>query len=282
LTACPTSGEKPTMPVLIKFLLGLLLVWALIALAAYLGQRRLMYFPNRTRVPPAAAGLADVEERQLNTPDGARVLAWYGKASPGQPTLLYFHGNGGALFERAERMRRFMSVGWGVYIMSYRGYGGSSGSPSEVANIADARLAYADVLAQGVAAQKLILYGESLGTGVAARLALDGLGAGLVLEAPFTSAVAVGARAYPYLPVSLLLKDRYETGAFIAQVRMPLLILHGERDRTIPVAMGRELFRLAHAPKRLAIFPNADHNDIYIAGDGLAVMKEWMSGVMPP
>jgi uncharacterized protein len=266
----------------LKLVLVAFAVWVLVALAAYVGQRRLMYFPSRTRVVPAAAGLADVEEKLLHTPDGERVLAWYGKARPGQPTLLYFHGNGGSLFERAERVRRFMGAGWGIYIMTYRGYGGSSGSPSEAANVADAGLAYDDVTAQGVAAEKLFLYGESLGTSIAARIALDRPAAGLVLEAPFTSAVAVGARAYPYLPVALLLKDRYETDTYIARVRVPLLILHGERDRTTPVAMGRELYRLARAPKRLAIFPNGGHSDLYLADHGaLSVMKDWMSGLRP-
>ena len=266
----------------LKIVLVAIAVWALVALAAFIGQRRLMYFPNRARVAPAQVGLADVEEKVLHTPDGARVLAWYGKARPGQPTLLYFHGNGGSLFERAERVRRFMGAGWGIYIMTYRGYGGSSGFPSEAANVADAGLAYDDVTAQGVAAEKLFLYGESLGTSIAARIALDRPAAGLVLEAPFTSAVAVGARAYPYLPVALLLKDRYETDAFIARVRMPLLILHGERDRTIPVSMGRELYKLARAPKRLAIFPNGGHSDLYLADRGaLSAIKEWMSDLPP-
>jgi uncharacterized protein len=274
-------GETPMF--MLKIVLIAFAVWALVALAAFIGQRRLMYFPNRARVVPAAVGLADVEEKVLNTPDGARVLAWYGKARPGQPTLLYFHGNGGSLLERVERVRRFMGAGWGIYIMTYRGYGGSSGFPSEAANLADAGLAYDDVTAQGVTADKLFLYGESLGTSIAARIALDRPAAGLVLEAPFTSAVAVGARAYPYLPVALLLKDRYETDAYIARVRVPLLILHGERDRTIPVAMGRKLYGLARAPKRLETFPHGGHSDLYLADHGaLSVIKDWMSGLPPP
>jgi fermentation-respiration switch protein FrsA (DUF1100 family) len=268
------------MQIMVKVIVVVVLGWASIALAAYLGQRRLMYFPDRSRVSPAAAGLLSVAERVLNTPDGERVLAWYGKAEPDKPTLLYFHGNGGSLFARAERVRRFMGVGWGVYMMTYRGYGGSSGRPSEAANLADARLAYEDVLAQGVPAARLVLYGESLGTGIAARLATERPAAGLVLEAPFTSAVAVGALAYPFLPVSLLLTDRYETRAYITSVRMPLLILHGERDRTIPVAMGRELFRLASAPKRLAVFPNGGHTDLYLGDNGaLQVMQEWIASL---
>ena len=146
----------------------------------------------------------------LKTPDGARLVAWYGKAKPGQPTLLYFHGNAGSLAVRAERIRRFMDEGWGVYMMTYRGYGGSTGSPSETANVADARLAYGALVQEGVDPASIILYGESLGTGVAVRLATERPAGGLILDAPYTSIVEVAAQAYPFLPVRYFLKDRYE------------------------------------------------------------------------
>jgi fermentation-respiration switch protein FrsA (DUF1100 family) len=268
------------MSVLLKLALGACALYGLVLLAAYFGQRSLMYFPNRVRTMPAEAGLEGVEERMLVTPDGARVIAWYGKAKPGAPTLLYFHGNGGSLLQRVERVRRFMGQGWGVYMMTYRGYGGSSGLPSEAANVADARLAYGALVLEGVPANAIILYGESLGTGIAARMAVERPAAGLVLDAPFTSAVELGAQAYPFLPVRLFLKDRYETDKYIGQVRIPLLILHGERDHTIPVAMGRELFRLANEPKRLATFPNGDHSDLYINdNNALEVLRDWIGGL---
>ena len=144
-----------------------------------------------------------------------------------------------------------MGEGWGVYMLAYRGYAGSSGSPSETANVADARLAYGALVEEGVDPASIIIYGESLGTGVAVRLATERPAAGLILDAPYTSIVEIAARAYFYLPVRYLLKDRYETRKYIAQVHMPLLILHGERDAVIPVGNGRELLRLgkrAQAP----------------------------------
>jgi len=271
------------MSVLVKIVLLACVAYACIALAAYFGQRSLIYYPNRARTMPAQAGLVGVEERTLVTPDGARVLVWYGKAQPGRPTILYFHGNGGSLLERAERVRRFMGEGWGVYMMSYRGYGGSTGSPSEMANVADARLAHGALVLEGVEPAMVIIYGESLGTGVAARIAVERPAAGVVLEAPYTSIADIGTRAYPFLPVRLFLQDRYETSAYIAQIRMPLLILHGEADRTIPVAMAHELFRLANEPKQLAIFPNGGHNDIYINNNNaLDVMRDWVGGLRRP
>jgi fermentation-respiration switch protein FrsA (DUF1100 family) len=236
-----------------------------------------MYFPDRAYTRPVEAGLPDVEERVLKTPDGARVITWYGKAQPGKPTLLYFHGNAGSLAVRAERIRRFMNEGWGVCMMSYRGYSGSKGSPTETANMADARLAYGALVQDGLDPASIILYGESLGTGIAVRLATERPAGGLILDAPYTSILEVAAQAYPFLPVRAFLKDRYESRNYIAQVHMPLLILHGERDPVIPVAMGRELLRLANEPKKLVTFPFAGHSNIYVDGNpGLDAVRAWI------
>ena len=264
----------------IKLALGAVAVYAVLLLAGYYGQRKLMYFPDRARIQPAEMGLAGVEERVLQTPDGERVIAWYGKARAGQPTLLYFHGNGGSLAVRAERIRRFMAEGWGVYMMTYRGYGGSSGDPTEANNVADAGLAYAALVREGVAPNAIIAYGESLGSGIAARIAAERQVAGLILDAPYTSIVDVAAKAYPFLPVRTLLIDRYETTRYIASVKVPLLVLHGERDPVVPVAMGREVARLANEPKRLVIFPNGGHSDLYINGnDAIDAVRAWVRGL---
>jgi uncharacterized protein len=268
------------MSFLLKLAAAVLCAYALVVFAAYFGQRRLMYFPDRARTPPSQAGLANVEERLLRTPDGVRIVAWYGKARPGQPTLLYFHGNGGGLADRAPRVERFMAEGWGIYMMAYRSYSGSSGNPSEAANVADARLAYGALVHEGVDPKSIILYGESLGSGVAARIATERPAAGLILDAPYTSVVELAAQVYPYLPVRLLLSDRYETDKVIKQVTIPVLVLHGELDRVIPVAMGRQLAGLANEPKRLATFRNGGHSDLYVKGnDAIAVVRDWLRGL---
>ena len=270
------------MPFWMKLLLGLAVAYVLLGVAGYFGQRKLMYFPDRARVQPAEVGLPDVAERVLKTPDGARVVAWYGKARPGQPTLLYFHGNGGSLSIRAERIRRFMGEGWGVYMMTYRGYGGSTGEPTEAHNVADARLAYGALVLEGVAPTSIIAYGESLGTGIATRIAIEREVGGLILEAPYTSIVDVAAQAYPFLPVRLFLVDRYETSKYIANVKVPLLIVHGERDGVIPVAMGKELHRLANEPKRIVVFPEGRHSNLYVDGNkALDVVRSWMLSLSP-
>jgi uncharacterized protein len=277
LTLSSWSVTSPGMTIWIKLALGVATVYGAIALAAYLGQRKLMYFPDRAHTLPVQVGLARVEERTINAPDGARVVAWYGRAQPGRPTLLYFHGNGGSLAARTPRIARFMDEGWGVYMMTYRGYGGSTGSPSEAANIADARLAYAALVQEGVPPQSIMAYGESLGSGIAVRIAAEQPVAGVILDAPYTSIVDVAAQAYPFLPVRLLLIDRYETARYIGSIKAPLLILHGQRDGVVPVAMGRELARLAPEPKRLAIFPNGRHSDLYVDGNNaIDTVRTWI------
>lgn len=247
---------------LIKAGTVLLAVYVLIVLAAWLGQRRLMYIPTTARIQPAAAGLASTTEIELVTPDGERVVAWRAAAKAGQPTLLYFHGNAGSLLNRAMRMRRYQDQGFGFLIMSYRGYSGSTGRPSEAANVADARLAYDRLIADGVAPADIVLYGESLGSGVAVQIAAEKSVGAMVLDAPYTSMVDMASRAYPFLPVRPLLADRYESARHIARASAPVLVLHGARDRVIPVAMGRQLYALAREPKRLTIFPEGGHSDL--------------------
>jgi fermentation-respiration switch protein FrsA (DUF1100 family) len=251
----------------VKFLLlSLLTIYLVVACAMYFGQRHFLYFPDARRTSPADADLPDVAERTIATPDGETLIAWYGKAKPGQPTLLYFHGNGGALEVRRERIRKYLNRGRGVFMLAYRGYSGSSGTPSEKANVADAKLAYQALVKEGVPARDIIIYGESLGTGVAVQVAGDVPAGGLILDSPFTSVVDRASELYPWLPVRLLMHDRYESIRFIDRVRLPLLILHGEADVVIPVEMGRKLFAAANEPKTLMTLPGAGHDDHYLFG----------------
>jgi hypothetical protein len=243
--------------------------WFLIALAAfggltallYLAQRRLMYLPETARTPPAAAGFAAAEEIVLDTADGERVIVWHMPPRGAQPVVLYFHGNGGALRYRVERFRALTADGSGLVALSYRGYGGSSGSPTEPGLLADAAAAYAFAVAR-YRSERIVLWGESLGAGVAIALAATHKVARLVLEAPFSSAVDLGAAAYWFMPVRLLMKDQFRSDQRIGQVRAPVLILHGSDDRVVPLAFGERLFALANEPKRLVRIPGGGHNDL--------------------
>lgn len=252
---------------------------AIVALA-YVGQRRLMYFPDTTRTAPADIGLATVSEHVHTMPDGAAVITWWGRARPGQRTLVYFHGNGGALAAREPRIRRFMAEGWGVLMMAYRGYAGSTGSPTEADNVADAVRVTDWLVGEGVPLDRIVVYGESLGTGVATQVAAVRRVAGLILDAPYTSAVDVGAMRFPFLPVRAAMKDRYETRLHIRRVTAPVLVLHGRLDSVIPVDMGREVARIAGPGATFVEFPRAGHLDIYLDGnDALAHVRRFMRGL---
>jgi fermentation-respiration switch protein FrsA (DUF1100 family) len=148
-------------------------------------------------------------------------------------------------------------------MMSYRGFPGSTGLPSEEANVADAVIAYDHLRNLGVRPEDIIIYGESLGTNVAARVALVRPARALVLEAPYTSVVDVGAMRYPWLPVSWAMIDRYNTLALAPQLRLPTLVVHGKRDQVVPYAMGEQVFAAIEAPKKMITFPDAGHADLW-------------------
>jgi fermentation-respiration switch protein FrsA (DUF1100 family) len=220
-----------------------------------------MYFPDRVRTSPLAAGLPGAEEIELRSADGETLVAWYLPPQGERPVVLYFHGNAGALAYRVERFRAFAGDGLGLLALSYRGYGGSSGRPSEDGLIADAQAAYDYVVARHPSG-RIVIWGESLGTGVAVALASRRPVGRVVLESPFTSAADVGARVYWYLPVQALMKDPFRSDRRIGQVKAPLLIIHGAQDTVVPIALGEKLFSLANEPKRFVRLPAATHADL--------------------
>lgn len=248
-----------------SFVLSTVAIIAVLALVVMVGapivERALMYHPVGNRVRPVSAGLPNVEEVLINTPDGHTLVTWYAKAEPGQPTILYIHGNSGTLADRAERFGAFTKRGRGIMMMAYRGYSGSTGRPSEQANIADAKLAYDTLIDKGVAAEDIVIYGESIGTGIAIRVAAENFTAGLILDAPYTSIVDVAELCYPYLPARLMMRDRYETMRHISNIHTPLLVIHGEQDAIIPVEMGRKVAQSASGPTEIVTFRRAGHTD---------------------
>jgi fermentation-respiration switch protein FrsA (DUF1100 family) len=261
-----------------------LLKWLLIALVGYgslvtlmyLLQRSMMYFPDTTRTPPAEAGLPQAEEVVLKTADGERVIAWHVPPRGDKPVVLYFHGNGGAIGYRVARFRALIADGTGLVALSYRGYAGSTGTPTEAGLIADAQAAYAFAVAR-YPVERIALFGESLGTGVAVALAAEKPVGGIVLEAPFTSAVDIGASAYWFAPVRLLMKDQFRSDERIAQVSAPLLVLHGERDAVVPIRFGERLFSLAREPKRMVRYAKGGHEGLDSYG-ALAEVRSFLAG----
>ncbi len=243
----------------------------------YLFQRSLMYFPDSTRYAPAAAGLPQAAEVALASADGERLLAWHVPPRGDKPVVLYFQGNAGALNLRAERFAWLIAGGTGLFALCYRGYGGSTGRPTEDGLIRDAEAAY-NFAAARYPAKRIVLWGESLGSAVAVALAAEHGVAGVMLDAPFTSAADVGANAYPFVPVRWFMKDAFRSDLRIGKVKAPILIQHGERDRVVPIAFGERLFALAHEPKRMVRYPDAEHANLDDHGAAKAV-NEFLAGL---
>ena len=252
---------------MVDLLLSLVTAYGVICFCAFLLHRYFVYMPDRKRVTPAATGLSGVQEITIRSRDGVNLIAWYAQAADDtKPTLLYFTGNGGSAATRAQKIARIQASGYGVFMLNYRRYGGSGGWPTEKNNIADAVAAYDRLLSLGVAREDIVAYGESLGTSVATQLSLQRPVRALVLEAPFTSVVDVGMLSWGFLPLRYIMVDQYRTIDYIAAVRTPLLVVHGARDRVIPVGQARHLYTKARGPKRLLILPRGDHNDLFDRG----------------
>jgi fermentation-respiration switch protein FrsA (DUF1100 family) len=237
---------------------------AYLAVLAYLYvvQRHLQYFPDRSRPQLGLLAQLGVRDVQLMTADGLSLLSWYLPPREGRPVIAYFHGNGGNIGSRADRLQRFAREGYGVLMLEYRGYGGNPGSPSEAGLYDDARAGLDFLHREGITAGRLVLYGESLGSGVAVHLAAQQPVAALILESPFTSAAAVAQYHYPFVPAALLLRDRYDSLSRIGSVTAPILVLHGGQDTIVPVRFGQALFDAAPEPKESWFAPDAGHVDL--------------------
>lgn len=245
------------------------------ALAAF--QRDMIYFPGTAMPPPAEAGLERVEVAGLEGESGT-LTGWHiPPADPAALTIVLFHGNAGTIAHRAHKARTLTEAGYGVLLAGYRGYGGNPGSPSEAGLVADGSVALDWLAGRGVPDSRIVLYGESLGTGVAAALAADRPGlAALVLEAPFTRLPAL---APPYLLpglADLLMVDRFDTLSRMGLIQAPLLVVHGERDTLVPPAMGRALLDAASGVKEGRFLPEAGHNDVWERG-GAGVVLEFLA-----
>jgi len=249
-----------------EFIPWLVAVYVVICVTAYFGNRSFMYFPNPTRVAPAAAGLDDVKEIEFAVAAGVTLVAWHAPAKDDKPTIIYFHGNGANAANRASRIETMREDGFGVLYLNNRGYGGSGGRPTEEDNVADAIAAYDHLTGLGVPAGTIVAYGESLGSGQAVRLAAERPVAAVVLEAPLTSTVDVARSIYFWLPLGLLITDTYNNERNIRSVTAPVLVLHGEQDAVIPVKMGLQVYRAANEPKRIELFPRGGHDDLFDQG----------------
>lgn len=239
------------------------LVYLVLCLLVFLFQRSIL-FP----VPPGAREprMPGATLLRIPGPEGSTVPVLHVPAPPGAPTVVHFHGNGDQLADQVPVVRRFQEAGLGIYVMEYPGYGlAADRGPSEQGIYAAAEVALAHLHgALGVPRERTVLQGQSLGSGVAVEMARRGHGTRLVLLTPYTSIGDMGARTFPWLPVRLLVRDRFDSAAKAPEVKLPVLIVHGTRDEVIPVDMGQTLGRLfPQATVRLV--DGATHNDVFYA-----------------
>jgi hypothetical protein len=255
------------------WLLALAGVYLALCAAAFFLQRQYMYFPlGVLPAAPAETGLKGFAAVALETADGSKLAAWWKPPPAEAPAVVLFHGNAGSIADRVFKAAALAEAGFGLLMVEYRGYGGNPGAPSESGLYEDARAAARFLEAQGLARRRWVLYGESIGAGPAVQLAQelaargpdgrDRLG-GVILEAAFTSTADLAAGLYWFLPMRLLVRDRFDNLGKIASIGAPLLIVHGERDEIVPLAHARRLFAAAREPKTLRLVPGAGHNDLF-------------------
>jgi len=242
------------------FLVSLVvLVYLLVTLGLYIFQRNLLYHPTENNYYGDKLTVK-IEKVKIKTDDNIDLLAWYHNKDINKfKTILYLHGNAGSLENRIHKINHFKDMNINFLLLAWRGFSGNKGEPTEQGLYRDARSAVKWLINQGVIEENIIIYGESLGSGVATEIAQNKNFAGIILESPFTSMVAAGKSKYPIFPIKLLLKDRYESDKKITNIISPILVMHGEVDKIVPFWMGEKMFQLANEPKYSYFSKYDDH-----------------------
>jgi pimeloyl-ACP methyl ester carboxylesterase len=248
----------------VRLLLVLVALVGVFLFVMWTFQRSLIYLPSRGPVPPAPEVIGGARDVTLETSDGLRLHAWFvpARASDNGFTVLVANGNAGDRSLRAPLALALAEEGFAVLLFDYRGYGENPGSPSEEGLAHDARAAHRFLTEQGVPDERLLYFGESLGAAVVTELATEHPPAGLVLRSPFTDLAAVGRVHYPFLPVRLLLRDRYPVVEHIRRVNAPTTVVYGTGDSIVPPEQSRAVARAAGASATVVAIEGAGHNDL--------------------
>lgn len=260
-----------------KFLLFCLGAYLFLALLLYLTQRQFTYFPQRFSPEKLSAGVDGLKPVELSTEDGLTLTAWYARAKKDDlPTILYLHGNAGHIGHRVFLVRPYLEEGYGVLLLTYRGYSGNPGSPSEQGLYDDARAAMEFLRQKGVPQNLTVLFGESIGGAVAVQIAIESPVGAIVLQSPFTSLGDVGQYHYPIFPVKWLVKDKFDTLSKAPKIVAPVLIVLGEKDDIIPPLLSRELFEAFPGPKEMVSITDKGHNDLFEPERVIRFIKEYV------
>ena len=243
----------------LQFILTIFVFYFLVLVFLYFYQRNLLYHPNENNYSEDKISV-DIEKVKIETLDNIELLGWYHEKNlKDYKTLVYFHGNAGSLENRIHKLNHFQNMNINFLIIAWRGFNGNKGKPSERGLYVDGKSAIDWLKKKGVDEKNLILYGESLGTGVATHLAQNKNYAGVILETPFTSMIDAAKNFYPYIPVNLLLKDKFENYKKVKNINSPILIMHGEVDQIVPFSMGKKIYEIANNPKYSYFTKYDDH-----------------------
>lgn len=210
-----------------------------------------------------------LEDVWLDTADGLRLFGWFvpAQAAGASPVLLWCHGNAGNIINRLPNLVALHRIGFSVFLFDYRGYGLSTGQPTEAGLYQDALAAYAYLVGtRRTPLTGLVIFGRSLGAAVAGTVASQKPAAGLILESPFPSVAAVAREYYFGLPADWLLTARFDLSERLSTINMPTLVIHGDRDEIIPIELGRRVYEAVKGPKSFYEVRGAGHNDLYVVG----------------
>ena len=247
------------MNYIVTILLTFVFIYFFILISTYVFQRNLLYHPSENNYFGDQLEVK-IEKVKIKTQDNIELLSWYhNKNIDRYKTILFLHGNAGTLENRIHKINHFKDMNINFLLVAWRGFNGNKGKPTEKGLYEDARSAVVWLKSKGIKENNIVIYGESLGTGVATEIAQKKNFAGVILESPFTSMIEAGKTKYPYLPVRLLLKDKYESNKKIKNIKSPILIMHGKADTLVPFWMGEKLFNLANPPKYSYFPENDDH-----------------------
>jgi fermentation-respiration switch protein FrsA (DUF1100 family) len=257
------------------FLVFGLISYFSILLFMFFFQRTFMYHPKVKNLDPTPIAF---EYQEVFIPSGKDIelRSWFSFKPKNKKTILFFHGNAGELHARVYKLNKFSNINLNFLIIAWRGFSGNNGKPTEKGLYQDAKKAVEWLEAKGINKKDIILYGESLGTGVAVELASKDNFSGVILESPYTSMVDMGKRFYPFVPISLLQRDRYNSLKKIKKIKSPLLVLHGKADTLVPFYMGRKIYETAHEPK-FSYFPDFDNHMMLYDQNMISALKNFLN-----
>ena len=243
----------------ITILIIFVIIYFFILISTYIFQRNLLYSPSENNYSGDKLDVS-ITKVKVTTQDNIELLSWYhNKNTNDYKTILFLHGNAGSLENRIHKINHFKDMNINFLLVAWRGFNGNKGKPTEQGLYEDARSAVKWLKSKSILEKNIIIYGESLGTGVATEIAQNKNFAGIILESPFTSMIDVGKAKYPYLPVRFLLKDKYESNKKIKNIKSPILIMHGKVDNIVPFYMGKKIYDLANKPKYSYFSESDDH-----------------------